>query len=159
MNKLVLLALVTTVFVAGCNSPPPEYDGIGIWKVSRTTLKDATGRCEPTDLPDGRKGSYCFGQAPLKLAGATTDIDLYFDGTAPTSKLIEEQLKVHGCREEPTLTFLRKVFGEPSGTKGAKVFWQNHYAVVVAVAPSEPAQCLIRVFPLSEVSEIEKAKQ
>lgn len=153
------LAAVAVVAVAACTSPPPEYDGIGTWKVTRTTLKDATGRCDPTDLPDGRKGSYCFGQTPIKLAGAATEIDLYFDGTAPESKLIEEQLKVRGCREEPTLAFLRKVFGTPLETKGAKVFWQNRYVFVVAIAPSDPGQCLIRVFPLSETAEIAKTRQ
>jgi hypothetical protein len=152
---LVGLALV----IVACKSPAPEYDGIGAWKVTRTKLKDATGRCAPTDLPDGRKGSWCYGQAPLKLAGAMTEVDLYFDGTAPDSKLIEQQLKVRGCREEQTLGFLRKLFGSPSGTQGAKVFWENRYVFVVAIAPSEPAQCLIRVFPLSEKSEIEKMKQ
>jgi hypothetical protein len=159
MMKPMKPALVLGVLgVVACASPPPEYDGIGIWKVSKTTLKDATGRCEPTDLPDGRKGSFCFGQTPIKLAGAMTEIDLYFDGTEPTSKLIEEQLKVRGCREEQTLAFLRRLFGQPSDTKGAKVFWQNRYVFVVATAPSEPAQCLIRLFPLSEKSEIEKMK-
>jgi len=150
--------LLCAVIAAGCASPAPEYDGIGVWKVTRTTLKDATGRCEPTDLPDGRKGSYCFGQSPLKLAGAPTEIDLYFDGVEPTSKLIEEQLKVRGCREEPTLAFLRKLFGTPFGTKGAKVFWQNRFVFVAAIAPSDPGQCLIRVFPLSEIAEIQKIK-
>jgi hypothetical protein len=153
------IVVVAAAFLVACKSPPPEYDGIGIWKVTRTTLKNATGRCTPTDLPDGRKGSYCFGQTPLKIAGATTEIDLYFDGTEPDSKLIEEQLKVRGCREEPTLEFLRKLFGTPIGTNGAKVFWQNRYAFIAATAPSDPGQCLIRVFPLSETAEIEKAKQ
>lgn len=154
MRWLAAAALV----VAACKSPKPEYDGLGVWKVTRTTLKDATGHCDPTDLPDGRKGSYCFMQQPLDIAGSTADVDLYFAGTDPNSQLIEEQLKLHGCREEPTLAFLSKLFGTPLATKGAKVFWQNHYVFVAAIAPSEPAQCLIRIFPLSEKSEIAKVQ-
>lgn len=157
--RLPTLALVVGAVLGACASPAPEYDGIGAWKVTRTTLAHATGRCEPTDLPDGRKGSYCFGQAPIKLAGATTEIDLYFDGTAPTARLVEEQLKVRGCREEQTLAFLRKLFGAPSGTKGPKVFWQNRFVFVAAIAPSDPGQCMIRVFPRSETSEIAKVQE
>jgi len=155
VRRLVLGAIL----VAACSSPKPEYDGLGIWKVTRSTLKDATGHCDPTDLPDGRKGSYCFMQQPLNIAGSTADVDLYFDGVDPNSKLIEEQLKLHGCREEPTLQFLSKLFGTPASTKGAKVFWQNRYVFVAAIAPSEPGQCLIRIFPLSEKSEIAKVQQ
>jgi hypothetical protein len=153
------VAAALLVAASACTSAPAEYDGIGRWKVTKTTLADADGRCEPTDLPDGRKGSYCFGQTPIKVAGATTEVDLYFDGTAPTARLIEEQLKVRGCREEPTLAYLRTLFGTPTGTSGAKVFWQNSYVFVAATAPSEPGQCLIRIFPLSETSEIAKMKQ
>jgi hypothetical protein len=145
--------------LAACDSPKPEYDGIGAWKVTKTKLRDATGACEATDLPDGRKGTYCSNQNPIKLAGAMTEIDLYFDGTEPGANLIEEQLKVRGCHEEATLAFLRKLFGTPSGTKGAKVFWDNRYVTVVAIAPDLPAQCTIRVFPRSEIAEIAKAKQ
>jgi hypothetical protein len=148
------IAIAAAVLIAACKSPPPEYDGIGPWRVTRTTLKDATGNCQPTDLPGGRKGSYCFGQNPLKLGGSTTEVDLYFDGATPDARLIEAQYKVRGCREEPLLEALRKLFGSPTGTQGAKVFWKNRYVFVAAVAPTSPGQCLIRVLPLSETAEI-----
>jgi hypothetical protein len=154
----IVLAAVALVVVA-CKAEPDEYDGIGIWKVTKTTLSQATGRCSPTDLPDGRKGSYCFGQTPLRIAGSPAEIDLYFDGTEPGSRLIEEQLKVRGCREEAVLQFLRKLFGTPVGTKGPKVFWKNRFAFIAAIAPSDPGQCLIRIFPLSETAEIAKVQE
>ena len=153
------LAIAALVTAGACKSPPPEYDGIGPWRVTRTRLKHATGNCQPTDLPDGRKGSYCFGQNPLKLAGSAAEVDLYFDGTAPDAKLIESQLKVRGCREEALLEALRKLFGSPEGTQGAKVFWRNRYVFVAAIAPSTPGQCTVRVFPLSETAEIERVRQ
>jgi hypothetical protein len=154
-----IAAVAALAALAACKSPPPEYDGIGAWRVSRTRLKDATGNCQPTDLPDGRKGSYCFGQNPLKLGGSTAEVDLYFDGTAPDAKLIEAQYKVRGCREEPLLEALRKLFGSPTATQGPKVFWKNHYVFVAAIAPSTPGQCLVRVFPLAEKAEIERVQQ
>lgn len=150
--------VIGAVAIAACKSPPPEYDGIGPWRVTRTHLEDATGNCQPTDLPDGRKGSYCVGQSPLRIAGAAAEVDLYFDGTAPEAKLIESQLKVRGCREEATLEALRRLFGSPSGTQGAKVFWRNRYVFVAAIVPSAPGQCLIRIYPLSEKSEIERVQ-
>jgi hypothetical protein len=155
-KEIVLPALA---LVAACASEPDEYDGIGRWKVTKTTLSQADGRCLPTDLPDGRKGSYCVGQTPVKIAGSVAEIDLYFDGTEPTSRLIEEQLKVRGCREEEVLTVLRKLFGTSIGTKGPKVFWKNRFAFVAAIAPSDPGQCLIRIFPLSEAAEIQKVQE
>ena len=148
--------LVAAVALAACKSPEPGYDGIGVWGVTRTTLKDATGRCEPTDLPGGRKGTWCFAQKAIKIAGATAEVDLYFDGTEPGAKLVEEQLKIRGCREEGLLTKLRELFGASFATKGPAVFWQNRYAFVAAIAPSEPGQCLVRVLPLSEKDEIAK---
>ena len=154
--KIVVALLALMV---ACKPEPDEYDGLGRWKVTKTTLSQADGRCIPTDLPDGRKGSYCIGQTPLKIAGSPAEIDLYFDGTEPTSRLIEEQLKVRGCREEQVLQFMRKLFGTPSGTKGPKVFWKNRFAFVAAIAPSDPGQCLIRIFPLSETAEIAKVQQ
>jgi hypothetical protein len=151
---LVLVA----VALAACKSPEPTYDGIGVWGVTRTVLRDATGRCQPTDLPGGRKGTWCFGQPALKLAGATAEVDLYFAGAEPTAKLIEEQLKVRGCREEGLLTKLRQLFGASTETKGPAVFWQNQFVFIAAIAPSEPGQCLVRVLPVSEKDEIAKIR-
>ena len=82
------LALLVLAALA-CGSREPEYDGIGSWRFTRTTLKDITGGlCQPTDLDDGRKATWCFAQQPVRLAGSAAEVDLYFLGSEPTARLI-----------------------------------------------------------------------
>ena len=90
-----------------------EYAGLGPWHVKHTKLRDATGRCQPEDLPDGRKGTWCFGQPGLRLGGQDASVDLYFGGTTPDAPVIEIELQFRGCREEPLEAWLKTHFGAP----------------------------------------------
>ena len=154
------LALVVLASLAGgaCGREP-EYDGIGNWRFGHTTLKDATGRCQPVDLNDGRQGTWCFGQQPSRIGGAKADIDLYFLGTEPAAKLIEVQLKVHGCREDELEHWLRVAFGPPIQTRATRGYWKNSFLWAAALMQSEPGRCLVHVLPLSENAEIARIKQ
>jgi hypothetical protein len=153
------VAFVVALIVAAvaCHKDA-EFSGIGAWSVTKTKLADATGRCEPTELPDGRKGTWCFGQAPLKLAGKLAEVDLYFLGDQKTAPLIEIQLKVRGCDEEALASWLRSSFGKATELAGAHGYWQNGFVWVAALMPSEPGRCLVRVLPLGEGGEIERIK-
>ena len=148
MKRLALL-----LALAACGSHEPEYGGVGPWSVNETTLRRATGICEPTDLPDGRKGTWCFAQTPLKIAGSTTEVDLYFDGVLPDSKLIELQLKVRGCHEDQLETWMRQTYGIPFENRSRQAFWKNRYLYAAAFMPSKPGECLVRMLPLSEEKE------
>jgi hypothetical protein len=153
-------ALVVAVVMAavGCKSEPPEFAGLGPWRVTTTTLKDASGRCDPTDLPDGRKGSYRYLQPLLPIGKQAADVDLYFAGTEPTSPLIELQLKVKVCTPEATDTWLRTQFGAPFEARTGRLFFENRFLYLAAQLPGEGGRCLIRVFPKSEKAEFERVK-
>ena len=154
--------LVLLVFAALACSRDPEYDGIGDWRFTHTTLKDVTGgRCQPDDLGDGRNGTWCFLQPPIRIArdSRPSDVDLYFLGTEPAAKLIEIQLKIRGCREDDLEHWLRAAFGPPIQTKATRAYWKNSFLWIGALMPSDPGRCLVHVLPLSENAEIERIKQ
>ena len=154
------LAVVALVALAGGEacSRKAEYSGIGPWNVKKTRLRDATGRCEPTDLPDGRKGTWCFGQPGLRLGGQDASVDLYFGGTEPDARVIELQLQFRGCREEPLTAWLEKTFGAPYERRGTRAFWKNGSVYVVGALPESPGRCSIRMLPRSEEAELERLR-
>jgi hypothetical protein len=156
---VVALALA----VAGCTSRAPEYDGIGKWRFPHTRLQNIKeGLCQPTDLSDGRKATWCFAQPPIRLGRdgkSSAEVDLYFLGGEPSAPLIEIQLKVRGCHEDELEQWLRTAFGAPLEQRAQRAYWKNSFLWVGALMPSDPGRCLVHVLPLSENAEIERIKQ
>jgi hypothetical protein len=153
-------AVLLVALALACSGRDPEYDGIGSWRFPHTTLKDITGGlCQPTDLNDGRKGTWCFAQQPIRIGDRPAEVDLYFLGTEPTARLIEIQLKIRGCREDELDHWLRQAFGPPIQTRAARGYWKNSFLWAAALSPSEPGRCLVHVLPLSENAEIARIKQ
>lgn len=162
----VVLSLVTigavgwAAVVVGCNDKKAEFNGVGKWRFGHSTLKQAKeGVCQPTDLNDGRKGTWCFAQTPFKIGKRVADVDLYFLGTDPDAALIEIQLKVRGCVEDELDQWMRTGFGPPLETKPTRGYWKNSFLWAAALMPSEPGRCLVHFLPLSENAEIERIKQ
>jgi len=151
---LSLAALLGTA----CAPDKAEYSGIGPYSVKRTKLHNATGRCEPTELPDGRKGSWCSLQPRLTVGGRPADVDLYFLGVEPGAPLIEIQLEVRGCHDDALSLYLRKSFGDPVEDHGTWLAWKNANVFVIGLIPSDPGACRVRVFPLSEQPEIDRVR-
>jgi hypothetical protein len=142
----------------GCEPRKPEFSGVGPWSVVKTKRKDATGICQPTELPDGRAGTWCFRQNPFGVGEKAAEVDLYFLGSEPTSPLIELQLKVRGCVEDDVEVWLRQNFGAPYERRESRAYWRNSRMFLAAFLPLEPGRCLLRMLPLSEVAEIERIK-
>jgi hypothetical protein len=141
-------------------SREPEVSGIGRWRFTHTTLHDVNeGVCQPTDLTDGRKGTWCFALTPIKVGARSTEVDLYFLGSEPAAKLIEIQLKVRGCREDELDQWMRSALGPPIETRSTRAYWKNSFLWAAALLPSEPGRCLVHLLPLSENGEIDRIKQ
>jgi hypothetical protein len=158
---LVTIGMITwAAVVVGCNSKKGEFDGVGNWRFSKSTLKNAkNGVCQPTDLNDGRKGTWCFAQTPFKIGERVAEVDLYFLGTDPDAKLIEIQLKIRGCVEQELEQWMRNGFGPPIEMKATRGYWKNSFLWAAALMPSEPGRCLVHFLPVSENAEIERIKQ
>jgi hypothetical protein len=124
--------------------------------VKRLTLGKAPGRCDPTDLPDGRKGMWCYALPKLGLAGMNAEVALYFGSNDPGGGVIEIQLQISGCKETPLSNWLRKNFGRPVEDRSTKAFWENANVYVVGELGAEPGRCLVRVLPKSEKAEYER---
>lgn len=156
MRRLAILALLLAG--AGCKKEP-EIAGVGKWNVKHTRLGDATGRCIPEDLGEGRQGSYCFGQDPIGIKGMAVDLDLYFGGTEPDASLVEIQMKVGGCNTENLEGWLRKNLGAPFDHNGNRAAWKNAHLYALGYLPlaDEPGRCLVRVIPLSEQARFDAA--
>jgi hypothetical protein len=146
--------LALAVASAGaCKAAAVEPSGVGAWDVTRTTLADATGHCDPTDLPDGRKGTWCYMQAPLSIGGQTAQVDLYFDGVARTAPLIELQLKVPVCDLDKLESWGRTSFGAPTAHARGRTLWQNRNLFAMLAPDREGARCMLRLLPRSEAKE------
>ncbi|HEY0191329.1 MAG TPA: hypothetical protein VGC42_09430 [Kofleriaceae bacterium] len=160
MSRALRLAILGLgLGLAACNSEP-EFAGIGPWRFGHTTLGNVKeGVCQPTDLMDGRKGTWCFAQRPFKIGSSTTEIDLYFLGTEKTAPLIEIQLKVRGCHEDQVDQWMRTAFGPPIENKPTRGYWKNSFLWAAAMMPSEPGRCLVHLLPLTENAEIDRVKQ
>lgn len=160
MKPRVGLALGLVLALAACEKRKAEVSGVGPWRFTTSTLKDAReGVCQPTELSDGRKATWCFAQPPFKIGQRVADVDLYFLGTEPDAKLIEIQLKIRGCVEDDLDQWMRSVFGPPIETKSTRAYWKNSFLWAAALMPSEPARCVVHFLPVTENAEIARIKQ
>jgi hypothetical protein len=156
----VLLVLLWLLVGPACKRRAQEFAGVGKWRFTHTTLHDVTsGICQPADLNDGRKGTWCFAQTPYRIGKRNADVDLYFLGTDPAAKLIEIQLKIRGCHEDELEQWMRSAFGPPVDTRSTRGYWKNSFLWAAALMPSEPGRCLVHFLPLSENAEIDRIKQ
>jgi hypothetical protein len=156
-----LLALIPllALLALGCEGRKPEAAGFGRWRFNHLTLDQVKeGKCQPTDLNDGRKATWCFAQTPYKVGKRTAEVNAYFLGTAPDSKLIEVQLSVRGCVEDDLEQFLRQSYGPPIEVKGNRASWKNSFIWIAAIMPSDPGRCLVHMLPVSENGEIARIK-
>jgi hypothetical protein len=155
MKWLALVALL------GCSDRAPEYSGVGQWRFGSSTLADAKrGKCQPTDLSDGRKATWCFANPPYLLgANNNASVDLYFLGSEPTAPLIEIQLQVRGCDDAALDRWFTASFGPAIERRTARAYWKNSFMWIAAQMPSQPGRCLVHMLPLSEQAEIARIKQ
>ena len=152
--------LVAAAALGGCKGHPAEPSGIGPYLFGRTTVASIhDGNCQPTELRDGRKATWCFALPPFKVGKHVAEVNAYFGGTDPTSPLIELQLQVRGCVEEEADAWMRARFGPPYETRSTREYWKNSFMWMAAKLPSEPGRCLIHFLPLSENQEIARIKQ
>lgn len=159
-TAITAVVVASSAALAGCEKKPAEFSGVGRWKFTSSTLAQAReGVCQPTELADGRKATWCFAQPPFKIGKRVADVDLYFLGTEPDAKLIEIQLKVRGCVEDELDQWMRAAFGPPIETTSTRGYWKNSFLWAAALMPSEPARCVVHFLPLSENAEIARIKQ
>lgn len=156
-RRLVAVAALAAVAALGACKREKQLAGVEQWNVKKTRLKHADGRCLPHDFPDGRKGTWCFAQQPISIAGMAVDIDLYFGGVEPETPLAELQLKVRICNEEKLLEWMRKGWGGPYETKGPTFRWKNEHMLIVGKLPDDPGSCLLRMFPHGEQAAADRA--
>ena len=160
-RSIVIAALAGLALAAGAGCEKKgDPAGLGRWTFTRSTLAHAkqSGRCQPTELADGRKATWCFGLQPIKVGERSAAIDLYFAGVEDSAKLIELQLQVRGCVEEDLDRWIRERFGPPFETRASRAYWKNSFLWAAALLPSEPGRCLVHFLPLSETAEIERIK-
>jgi len=159
-RRAAALGGIFAATLIACSSGAPEFGGVGRWRFSRTTLGDVReGICQPTDLTDGRKGTWCFALTPFRIGERNADVDLYFLGNEPSARLIEIQLKIRGCRESELEQWIRSGFGAPIESRSTRSYWKNSLLWIAALMPSEPGRCLVHFLPLSERAEIDRIKQ
>ena len=155
MSRAAAVAALIVLLVAGCEQKK-QPAGIGPYHVKKLTLGKAGGRCDPTDLPDGRKGMWCYALPSLGVAGMKAEPSLYFGSSDPGAPVIEIQLQIAGCKEGPLAQWMRSNFGAPVEERSTKAFWENANVYVVGELPAEPGRCLVRVLPKSEKAEYER---
>jgi hypothetical protein len=188
MMRSLATALVIAGVLGACKAQRSEPNGLGSYRFGHTTLATLNNNpnmtspmshCQPTELADGRKATWCFALNPIKVGERTADVDAYFLGSEPPlltegateeqkkarlaelSKLplIEVQLKIRGCVETQVEQWMRQRYGGAlPESKGTKVFWLNSFMWAMAELPSEPGRCVVHMLPRGETSEIERLK-
>ena len=149
MKRALLLAAIALA-TAGCKKDQ-ELAGVGKWNVNKTKLKDATGRCLPEKLADGREGAYCFAQPQFGIKGMTSEVDLFFASTDPEAALVKIQLKVRACKEEQLFSWMQTNFGDPyEKVTPTMMRWKNAHLYIAGRMPFEPGLCILDIFPTSE---------
>src|SRR3954469_25706727 len=92
-------ALLLVVCLAACEGRKPEVSGIGPYQFGRTTRANVSdGVCQPTELTDGRKATWCFALPPVKVGKRVAEVDAYFLGQES-----EESSKLAWKDRKPTL--------------------------------------------------------
>jgi hypothetical protein len=177
----VLALTIVGLALAGCEGRKAEPSGIGHLRFGATTRASIhQAVCQPTELTDGRKATWCFALPPIKVGKRVAEVDAYFLGTEPPPlpedatkeqrderkqlqeglPLIEVQLKVRGCEEYEAEQWISQRYGKPDvDSKPTRKYWHNSFLWIGALLPSEPGRCLIHFLPLSENAEIERLKQ
>jgi hypothetical protein len=154
--------IVAGALLAGCSDKggSGEFAGIANWSFTSTTRADVTiGRCQPTTLDDGRKATWCVGNPTFQVGSKRASVDLYFEGTEPTARLIEIQLSIRGCIEDEVVQFMIKNFGPPVDERKSRAYWKNQYLWAAALVPQRESRCIVHLLPLSEAKEIARIKQ
>lgn len=154
-------ALVIVALLGACSEKQVEHAGVGTWSFTTSKLAHAkrAGRCQPTDLADGRKAMWCFGFQPYKIAGKIAEIDTYFRSADDDAPMIELQLNIRGCVEQDVDQWMRTQFGAPFEQKATRAYWKNSFLWAAALLPAEPGRCRIHFLPISEGGEIERLRQ
>ena len=176
----VVALTIAGLAMTGCEGRKAEPSGIGHLRFGATTRANIhQAVCQPTELTDGRKATWCFALPPIKVGKRVAEVDAYFLGTDPPDlpdtatkeqvaerkeaqaklPLIELQLKVRGCVEDEVDRWMRERFGPPIESKSTRQYWKNSFLWAAAFLPSEPGRCLVHFLPLSENAEIERLKQ
>ena len=101
--------LAAACWLAACGERKAGAAGVGPYRFGETTRAQTSsdGVCQPTELTDGRKATWCFALPPFKVGKRVAEVDLYFDGTDDSAKLIEIQLKIRGCVEDELDRWMR----------------------------------------------------
>ena len=172
--RTALLVLVALAGCAACEGREGEPRGLGPYRFGIYTLaRVSAANCQPTELTDGRKATWCFALPPIKIGKHAAEVDAYFLGADTSTDqmthkereairaqlpLIELQLKIRGCVEDELETWMRQRFGPPIESKSTRVYWKNSFLWAAAMLPSEPGRCVVHFLPISENAEIERIK-
>jgi hypothetical protein len=155
VRRAAVVGVAALCALAGCERKK-QPAGIGKYHVKTLTFEKVRGRCDPTDLPDGRKGMWCYAFPSEHVAGMKGEVNLYFASNDPKGTPIEVQLQVSGCKEGPLEQWIRSNWGAPIEETSTRGYWENELVYVVGELPSEPGRCLVRLLPKSEKAEFER---
>lgn len=151
-----MLTAISQASLFGASCHQTNYAHFGEWTIGKTTLKDATGRCEPTTFANGASGMFCFGQRPASIGEQRANVDLYFGKNEPSAPLIELQYTINACKTEPVEGWLRTTLGQPKTSTNSRLTWETKAVLGLAELPNKEGNCKIRLFPPSERAEFSR---
>jgi hypothetical protein len=131
-----LIAALLVLAAAGCERKEAEIDGVGEWRVGKTT-RSAGVVCQ--DQEGGI--SWCSHNGTIAIGGQSGNVDLYFDGHTDDAPLAEILVTVLRCREQPIEQALIEQLGAPAERVKSALVWQRPLVNIVAMLPSEPDLC------------------
>lgn len=148
---IAVVAALLVAGAAGCKQAEGAIDGIGPWKLSKTTLAKQLGRCDFDHDP-----VWCYGQPPIKLGGHLADVNLYFASKEPEAKLLEILVDVRACKAGDFAVWLQQNLGDPQSQGPKRMYWENKHAFIAAKVPAESARCELSVVSPTDQARIDK---
>jgi len=156
----ILVPALLLVVAAGCHKESP-IDGIGPYRVGKTTLGDWGYACNP---PDDKGRTFCQSN-PLerthafKLGEQNALIGAIFKGTDKATPLAELELYVSECQVESLKSWLRHTFGAADEDNGEKMFWRKKLLFIAAKVPPGATECYVNLTDVKDVDRIAELRQ
>ncbi len=150
--RSLLGVLALAAVIAGCQRDR-DVDGVGDYRLERTTLADAAGFCTAQD-----ELTWCHNNPSLAIGEHSASVDLYFRGDGDDAPLVEILLAMRVCDPAEVEYVFVQQLGDPDERSESALRWSGDKAEIFLQIEGGYGSCEINLVAPSErarVAELE----